>query len=237
MQLPPAILFDMGGTLVGDERFDPVAGNARLLRHALDTRGLTAEAVGAEAAGLSSRLMPLRDSCGLELPCRLFQRLLYDRLGVRFRIGEQEMELEFWKGALTHRPEPGIEPLLRRLREAGIRAAVVSNTMFSAAVLEDDLARYGLLEHFELVVSSADYGVRKPSPLLLEVALARMGLGASQAWYVGDRLEFDVAAAAAAGMTAVWYAAAAAGGAPVAPAPDLTVRHWNELAELLPPRA
>ncbi len=235
MQPPDAILFDMGGTLVGGERFDPVAGSARLMRYAVDTRGLSAQEVGAEAAGLSGRLMARRDLCSLELPCRLFQRLLYDRLGIRFSISEEQRELEFWRGAITHRPEPGIERLLSRLRAAGIRTAVVSNTMFSTAVLEDDLARYRLLEHFELVVSSADYGVRKPDPLLLEVALARMGLRASQAWYAGDRPDFDVAAARAAGMTAVWYAAAAGGTQPAAPIPDFTVRSWDELAALLLP--
>jgi len=233
LALPDAILFDMGGTLVGDERIDAIAGDARLLRHAIDTRGLSAEAVGAEADALSRAVMALRDPCRLELPCRAFQRLLYDRLGIRFRIPPELMELEFWRGAVTHAPEPGIDRLLRRLRDAGVRMGVVSNTMFSAAVLEDDLAHHGLLGYFELVVSSADYGLRKPHPLLFEVALARMGLPAARCWYVGDRPEFDVAGARAAGMTAVWYAAAAAGGETAEPAPDLTVRSWDELGELL----
>jgi putative hydrolase of the HAD superfamily len=225
------VLFDMGGTIVGGERFDTAAGSARLLRRAADTRGLAAEAVAAEAAALSARLMPMRDPCRLELPCRAFQRLLYDRLGVRFDLSPEEMEREFWLGAMTHTLEPGIRQVLSRLRSAGIRAGVVSNTMFSASVLEDDLERLGLGGLLGVVVSSADYGVRKPSPLLFEAALARLGCAPRDAWYAGDRPEFDVAGARAAGMTAVWYNPAGSG-APD-PEPEAIVRSWDQLLPLL----
>ncbi len=221
----------MGGTIVGGERFDTEAGSARLLRHAVDLRGLSADAIAAEAAALSARVLAMRDPCRLEFPCRAFQRLLYDRLGVRFVLSPEEMEREFWLGAMTHTPEPGIERVLARLRASGILAGVVSNTMFSASVLEEDFERLGLGGFFEVVVSSADYGVRKPSPLLFEAALARVECAAREAWYVGDRPEFDVAGARAAGMAAVWYNPAGSG----APGhePEATVRSWDQFLPLL----
>jgi putative hydrolase of the HAD superfamily len=228
---PKAILFDMGGTLVDDRDFDLVRGTARLLAHAVDTRGLSPETVGTEAERLFADLMPARDACGLELPCRCFQKLLYDRLGITFGIGPAEMEREFWCGAARQRPQPGIAEALGAIAAAGIRMGVVSNTMFSGEVIAEDIGRQGLLGFFEVVISSADYGVRKPRPLLFEMALKRMGVEAADAWYAGDRPEFDVAGAHAAGLTAILYDPA--GKAPPDPAPDATLRAWRELPVLI----
>jgi putative hydrolase of the HAD superfamily len=221
----------MGGTLLGDESFDLVAGSARLLAHAVDTHGLSPEAIGTEADRLFAGLMPARDACGLEIPCRLFQKLLYDRLGIRFRIAPAEMEREFWRGAMRQRPEPGIAEALAAVAAAGIRMGVVSNSIFAGEVIAEEMGRHGLLRYFEVVISSADYGVRKPRAALFEAALARMGVEAARAWYAGDRPEFDVVGARAAGLTAILYDPA--GTAPTDPAADATLRAWSGLPALI----
>ena len=52
---------------------------------------------------------------------------------------------------------------------------------------------------------SADYAVRKPNELLFEIAAARLGIEPRHIWFMGDRLDTDIAGATAAGMTAVWF--------------------------------
>jgi len=47
--------------------------------------------------------------------------------------------------------------------------------------------------------------VRKPSPLLFETAAARLGVACKDIWFVGDRLDTDMAGAKASGMKAVWF--------------------------------
>jgi HAD superfamily hydrolase (TIGR01509 family) len=95
---------------------------------------------------------------------------------------------------------PGVDAALRSLRERGVRLAVLSD--YPAA---DKLDALGLAEHFELVLSADDpaIGAFKPDPRGLEVTLARLGVDASEAFYVGDRADVDAVAAIAAGLPCV----------------------------------
>ena len=105
---------------------------------------------------------------------------------------------------------------------------MLSNASFSADVIRHDLAKHGLADHLAFVMVTADYVVRKPSALLLEVAAARLGAAAADVWVVGDRLDTDVAGARAAGMRAIWLRPPNAAPSTL---PDLTVRDWSEFQE------
>jgi HAD-hyrolase-like len=45
----------------------------------------------------------------------------------------------------------------------------------------------------------------KPNPLIFEAAAGLLGIDVADTWFVGDRLDTDIAGARSAGMTAVWY--------------------------------
>jgi len=62
------------------------------------------------------------------------------------------------------------------------------------------LADLGLSEHFELVLTSADVSSRKPSPLLLQEAMTRLGHPPEKTRLVGDSRMADGGAAKAAGV-------------------------------------
>jgi FMN phosphatase YigB (HAD superfamily) len=72
-------------------------------------------------------------------------------------------------------------------------------------VLRYELAKHGLADRLKFIVVSAEYSVRKPSVLLFETAAAKLGVPCKDIWFVGDRLDTDVAGAKAAGMKAVWF--------------------------------
>lgn len=67
------------------------------------------------------------------------------------------------------------------------------------------LQAMGIAKYFRVVVSAQDPEVQqfKPSPRGLEVTLRRLGVGPSQAVYIGDRPEVDGEAARRAGMRCV----------------------------------
>jgi HAD superfamily hydrolase (TIGR01450 family) len=71
--------------------------------------------------------------------------------------------------------------------------------------------------------------VGKPEPPLFEMALARLGMPASEAVMVGDSVESDVRGARMVGMRAVLYRPAG----PTSAEADLTVRSFAELRALL----
>jgi len=52
----------------------------------------------------------------------------------------------------------------------------------------------------DVVVSSAEVGLRKPDPRIFELALARVGVAADEAVHVGDHLYADILGAEAVGM-------------------------------------
>ncbi len=71
------------------------------------------------------------------------------------------------------------------------------------AGLTDRLAQHGILDYFELIVSSHDLGIKKPAPEIFEHALTLAGATAAQCVYVGDRCDNDIIPAKKLGFTTV----------------------------------
>ena len=76
MKRPNGILFDLGDTLLGEHRFNPVNGNSRLLNYADNTHGYTAEDVQKVADKIADELKQAREATMLEFRADCFQRLL-----------------------------------------------------------------------------------------------------------------------------------------------------------------
>lgn len=97
------------------------------------------------------------------------------------------------------RPYDGILPLLRQLREAGCRIAVVSNKV-------DEAVKALCAHYFDGLVDAAvgeTEGLRrKPWPDTVELALRQLGTGKEQAVYIGDS-EVDLATAQNAGLPCI----------------------------------
>ncbi|HXS83503.1 MAG TPA: HAD-IA family hydrolase, partial [Methylomirabilota bacterium] len=98
---------------------------------------------------------------------------------------------------LWARPMEGARAALDALVGLGIRACCVSNSDGRA---EHHLVTYGVREGLEFVVDSQIEGVEKPDPRIFGIALAKLGLPASRAVYVGDIRSVDEAGARGAGM-------------------------------------
>jgi REG-2-like HAD superfamily hydrolase len=106
--------------------------------------------------------------------------------------------------AYYERPEawtlaPGAAAALTRLRQAGVRTAVVSNFDLR---LRPILASLGCLPLFDEVVVSAEVGAEKPNPVIFESALQRLRLRECDVVHVGDDRRNDIWGARDAGITA-----------------------------------
>ena len=95
---------------------------------------------------------------------------------------------------------PDAVDTLTRLRAAGCRIAVVSNTN---GTLRRMFRRVELEPHLDVVVDSTEEGIEKPDPRLFDIALARTGGTRDATIHCGDLYQVDVVGARAAGLTAV----------------------------------
>jgi phosphoglycolate phosphatase len=94
----------------------------------------------------------------------------------------------------------GVRPLLARLREQGLRLAVLTNK--EAGFAHRLLARHDLTHAFDLVVAGDTLNVKKPHPAVVQHALTALQAEPHEALLVGDSLT-DLRTARAAGI-AVW---------------------------------
>jgi len=203
MRRPSGIIFDFGDTVLQMESSDTLAGNRRLLEFTETNPGVTDADIQrvTDEIGWMDRA---RDESMIEFNCQSFQRLLYETLGVSFRISYDEMEREFWHAAVKYVPVAGIYDLLDVLEASGIKTGILSNTIFSSAVLKEELAKHNLEHRFSFVIASGDYGVRKPHRHIFRIAVRKMNLEPADIWFIGDKPGYDIKGALDAGLYPVW---------------------------------
>lgn len=100
---------------------------------------------------------------------------------------------------------PGILSALDALR-GDYRLAVATNAAGSgAALVRRALARVGLDEYFDIVLTARDLGVAKPDPAFFDALLEVCEVLPHRAVMVGDNFRTDIVGAKHAGLRAVWY--------------------------------
>jgi len=194
------LLLDAGGVLVRPD-FERVAA-------ALGAQGVAADAARLRAAEAPAKRTldrpPGEGTATDEERAWVYFDLLLRHAGIA-RSGKTDAalgELRAWhdeRGLWEEVPE-GVGPALRRLRGAGLRLAVVSNSNGTVRRL---LERLGFLDLFEEVLDSAVEGVEKPDPRIFHLALQRLGASPQEALFVGDLYHVDVVGGRAAGVRVV----------------------------------
>jgi putative hydrolase of the HAD superfamily len=93
---------------------------------------------------------------------------------------------------------------LDRIRDSGLRLALISNTgRTPGAAMRKVIGKMGLLDYFEVTTFSNEAGYLKPHPRIFELTLSRMGAKPGQTVHIGDHDVLDVQGAKACGMKSV----------------------------------
>ena len=240
MRQPKMILFDYAHTLAWEPDADFQRGEQAAFQHVKDNpRSVTPE----EAARLGTELFfAARDfrHSGWEPHEHQQLRLKYALLGVTFDRPLADIEDILWTAACSGEPMPGVADILAELRKRGIRTGVISNLCWSGEALTRRL-HHLLPDHtFEFVITSSDYGVRKPNPLIFRAALSQANLPAEDVWFCGDQIAADVHGAQSAELFPVWYedkiipnAFAKKNAGLTVTGEHLHIHHWRELIDAL----
>ena len=192
-----AVTFDAMDTLIRLQEPGPLLRAALVARYGIEapsercTAAMHAEISHYVAHAAEARTPS--DTARLRLECAAI-------VAEALRVGLDAAEaLPLLGEAIRYEPTRGAAATLASLRQAGIRLAVVSNFDASLARV---LAATGLAEHFELALSTAELGVRKPDPAVFTAAAERLGSVPRRLVHVGDDPRGDIDAALAAGYRA-----------------------------------
>ncbi len=203
-----AVLFDMGGTLERlyyDENTLRMAAPRMLefLRGRDLDPGLSPSELQSRVVAGMEGYQAWREQSQIELsPEKVWTEFIFPDCGPsKERLAAVAEELSYLHA--THFQERSLRPeapaVLEELRRRGFRLAVISNVL-SRGLVGSCLAEYGIAHHFEQVVTSAQFGWRKPNRRIFDEAVRLMELAPSACAYVGDTLSRDVAGARHAGF-------------------------------------
>jgi HAD superfamily hydrolase (TIGR01662 family) len=94
---------------------------------------------------------------------------------------------------------PDARPCLEQLREAGYQVGIAGNQTVRAGMFIRELNLPA-----DIIATSDDWGVTKPSIAFFEKLIEVSGHEPHEILYVGDRLDNDIAPAAATGIRTAW---------------------------------
>jgi putative hydrolase of the HAD superfamily len=222
---PRAVVFDFGGTIM-DDTFS-IPDGCRHLYSLLQDPTMTFDEYMRADTEIAAALGDRRAESELEHSAVCFARLLRDYLGLTYEFDAEQEAREFFRAAETWIPVEGAVQVVRSLHESGVPLAVLSNMVFSGEQIRQELAGVGIDQCFQRVVTSADYGVRKPNPLPFCAVAGRLGVRPDECWYIGDTLATDIVGAKRSDMIAVWLNRHGTVDE-IDAAPDLEIRDWAE---------
>ena len=205
MNRPHGIIFDLGDTILKQIKWDPMTGNKEMLKLAHNPDKIPEEKVQKIADKLAKEIDVIRNKSMIEFGCQSFHRVLYESLNISFNLTPLELEIIFWDSAVQYTPVDNIFDLLDVLDKHGIKKGVLSNSVFTGKVLERELSKHNLKNRFDFVMSSIDYGFRKPNKHFFDVAIKKMDLPKKHIWFAGDKLEYDILGAVNTGIFPIWY--------------------------------
>ena len=120
------------------------------------------------------------------------ETLMLNRPGLRDRLMELYLTLDTF---------PEVPDVLRQLKAAGIKTAILSNG--TPAMLDSAVKNARIDGLLDIVLSVEDVGVYKPDPRVYQLAVDRLAIPASQISFQSSNA-WDAYAASCFGMKAVW---------------------------------
>lgn len=188
-----AVLFDMDETLLDRQASLRAFAAAQHARHREKLNGLPAHAFVARFLELDDNGALWKDEV---------YRCILDENGIA-GLTPQTLLDEYLADFHRHcRAFPGLAEMVAELTGAGKRLGLITNGLFPFQA--HNFQALGVAEQFDAVLVSGQEGMRKPEPEIFRRALARLGVSADEALFVGDNPEADIRGAHGVGMRTIF---------------------------------
>jgi HAD superfamily hydrolase (TIGR01549 family) len=134
------------------------------------------------------------------------QLMYYEiKSGIRYPEEYESIEWELFRICRGEKVGRHVPEILDYLKSKGYSLAILSNSIFSSKCLTKYLETFGLSQYFDMIYSSADLKMRKPSPLVFNRVCTDFKVNPRDTWFIGNNREKDYQGAKNAGLKAVYY--------------------------------
>src|SRR5437588_5941791 len=235
-----ALLFDVNGTLIDIETDEGLEEIYRAIGHFLTYQGISLHRW--EVRDLYFQLMQRQRAESAETfaewdAVEIWREILRNKASDYTRsLPSEKLEqlplflAELHRGIARKRLRlyPQVQETLDQLH-SHYGMAVVTDAQSAYAALE--LRAVGLLQYFDPIIVSGDYGYRKPDSRLFQKALDALQVGPEQALFFGNDLYHDIYGAQQVGMKAIFVAYNQGNTSSQAILPDFTINSFAELSQ------
>lgn len=161
---------------------------------------------------------------GNELTAEECLRAVFSDMGLPAERAELEEGVRvLMRSALaTSIPIPGAVETVQDIHSSGVPLGVISSAVYHPFLIWS-LEKFGILDAFQHVITSASAGFYKSRPELYFHAADLLSVAPNNVVHVGDSLRFDVGGAQRAGMGTVWLRHDGQSRDDTSPVPDLTL--------------
>lgn len=205
-----AIFFDMGGTIdtfhfTREYRLK----NIPLLRECLNRSGIILSVSDEQltdmiADGVAEYLQ-WNMATNIELsPAEIWSKYFLKESGISpaaLEPAAEELAFLYETRLFVRQMRAEMPEVLASIKAMGLKIGCISNTQ-SLKQVPHNLREYGIIDYFDPIVLSSEYGRRKPDPAIFYYAARLAGVPTSACLYVGDKINRDVLGAQRAGFRA-----------------------------------
>lgn len=128
----------------------------------------------------------------LTVPYSIILKILVDTLGIKPDCSNEDIEFDCYLKTFTPLPKVNAHKTLSAIVRRNIKVGIITNNRFSAATITKIFNNLFPDVNLSACVSSADYIIGKPNPLLFEIALKKINCEPENVIFCGDRVKYDI---------------------------------------------
>jgi putative hydrolase of the HAD superfamily len=205
------VLFDLGGTLINYEnsswtelgRLGCIEG-AKYIKEALNLE-IEVEKLDAKLHSAVGRMIQSQGDSETEINLIDLTGKTLQEFGIKITDSLPEKFIAAYYKPIREQITlvPYAREILSKIKGAGMKIGLVSNTIFPADYHRFEMREFGIYDYFDFALFSSEEKIRKPGKEIFFRALKLAGIDPRDTVFIGDRLAEDVGGPQSIGIKAI----------------------------------